>query len=607
MRLRTVAASALIALLAAVISGGLTLTASPASASPQDFTFTSMTADYYLGRDAGGNATLRTVETLVAVFPDFDQNHGIERAVPLKYGEADLHPEIRSVQDGDGRSLPYSRSDSDGFAVLRIGSADRYVHGTMTYRIEYTEQNVIGSFADTASDEFYWDVNGTGWAQPFGTVTAIVHLGDGIESSLTGNSACYYGYSGSTDRCDIVTSGNTFTSTVNDLNPYQTMTIAIGFDPSTFVDPPLLKNNWVFAVLPWILLGITGLAFLFVLSLRIFVWRDARGRGIIIPEYSPPDDAYPMLAAELLQRQGSALPAQIVRFAVARVLAIREYPKQSTNKRYTLELLAGWPAAPESEQWVLHDLFGTLAVGRRMTLDGSDRALGDRLAAHRNNMYQEVRTRGWRARPATRAPRLLGWSTFVTAAAAVTIWIVANVNDVNAPQIWMAALFCSIGWIVVLSLAVPPYLITVKGAEVRDYLLGVRDYIKLAEVDRIRVLQAPGTAERIDVTDQSAIIKLYEKLLPYAMIFGLDKEWIDELGRRYDVTEQPEWYSGGANFGGVVGFNTAIAATSFSTTPPPASSGSSWSSSGGSSSFSGGSSGGGSSGGGGGGGGGGGW
>lgn len=87
--------------------------------------------------------------------------------------------------------------------------------------------------------------------------------------------------------------------------------------------------------------------------------------------------------------------------------------------------------------------------------------------------------------------------------------------------------------------ASPPNRITEEGAEVRDYLYGIRDYISLAEADRIRVLQAPGTAERIDVRDESAVIKLYEKLLPYAMIFGIEKEWIAELGRHYSETEQP--------------------------------------------------------------------
>ena len=606
MRLRTVVLTALALLATVLMSGGLVVHAPPASASTQDFSFTSMTTDFYLGRDAGGNATLRTVETLIAEFPNVDQNHGIERAIPLKYGEADLELSIKSVTDGAGSSIPYSRNNTDGFAVLRIGSADTFVHGAATYRIEYTQRNVVRSFDDTASDEFYWDVNGTGWSQPFENVTATVHLRDGISSSLTDNLACYQGYAGSTTKCDIERSGGTITATATRLSANQNMTIAIGFDPATFVDPPLLKNNWVFAILPWLLLGLTGAALLSVLFLRIFVWRDAKGRGIIIPEYSPPDDAYPLLAAELLQRPRSALPAQIVRFAVARTLAIREKPTLPKNKKYEIELLDDGESLPKDEKWILTGLFGELEVGKQQTLDSTDRALGDRLSGRSTLMKAEVGKRGWRVRPISRASRWLGWTTFLTAAAAVTVFISAGINDVQQIGVGPAALVCSLGWIVIVALAIPPLVMSDEGARVRDYLYGIRDYIALAEVDRIKFLQAPGTAERIDVTDESAIIKLYEKLLPYAMIFGLEKEWIGELGRHYEVTEQPEWYSGGNGFTHVAGFNLALASTHFSTTPTSSSSGSSWGSSGGSS-YSGGSTGGGSSGGGGGGGGGGGW
>lgn len=612
MRLRLAAVTALV--VAAVLLPGAAAQAvqgDPASAVPtavNDFTFTSMAVDYHLGRDTEGNATLRTVETLEAVFPDFDQNHGIERAIPLKYGEADLGLTIVSVTDGSGTPLAYSRSDDSGFAVLRIGSADHYVHGAQTYRIEYTQRNVVGSFADTASDEFYWDVNGTGWAQPFGAVSATVHLGDGIAAELTGNLACYQGYSGSTDPCTITRSRDAITASVTDLDPYQTMTIAIGFDPATFVDPPLLREAWPFAILPWVLLGLTGAAFLFILVVRIFVWRDARGRGIIIPEYAPRADVYPMLAAELLHRENAALPAQIVGFAVQRALAIREHPNKPKDSRYELELLAGWAAVPEQEVTSLKTLFGKLGIGHRVVLNPSDRKLGDRLVARGLAVGREITALGWRAQPETRLPRILRWSTFAVAVGAIVIWFFATNLEADGRGVWLAALLCTVGWIVVAAMATPPSVMTEEGAAVRDHLYGLRDYLQLAEADRIRMLQAPGTAERIDVTDESAIIKLYEKLLPYAMIFGVERDWIGELGRHYEQTGTPEWYSGGGNMVHLAAFSHTIGTTSFATTPAVSSSGggSSWSSSGGSS-FSGGSSGGGSSGGGGGGGGGGGW
>lgn len=93
-------------------------------------------------------------------------------------------------------------------------------------------------------------------------------------------------------------------------------------------------------------------------------------------------------------------------------------------------------------------------------------------------------------------------------------------------------------------------------------------------------------------------MKLYERVLPYAMLFGQEAEWNKQLGAYYEyINSQPDWYQGNST-----AFNAAIfvgAMSSFSTSTTTYTISSSSSSSG--------SSGGGSSGGGGGGGGGGGW
>jgi uncharacterized membrane protein len=92
------------------------------------------------------------------------------------------------------------------------------------------------------------------------------------------------------------------------------------------------------------------------------------------------------------------------------------------------------------------------------------------------------------------------------------------------------------------------------------------------------------------------VVKLYEKLLPYAVLLGLETEWAKVLGTYYEnLGSSPEWY------GGSTAFNAGLFASSMSALSSTAASAYSGSSSSSSSGFSGG---GGSSGGGGGGGGG---
>jgi len=134
--------------------------------------------------------------------------------------------------------------------------------------------------------------------------------------------------------------------------------------------------------------------------------------------------------------------------------------------------------------------------------------------------------------------------------------------------------------IILLISNVPAY--TEKGFKASWYINGLYKYIDMSEKERIAFANAP---EKTPV--------LFEKLLPYAMVFGLEKKWTKEFEGIYG--ENLDWYSStsGKSFsvGALGGLNSAL---SSSVTPPSSSSGGS-------------SSGGGSSGGGGGGGGGGSW
>jgi len=142
--------------------------------------------------------------------------------------------------------------------------------------------------------------------------------------------------------------------------------------------------------------------------------------------------------------------------------------------------------------------------------------------------------------------------------------------------------------------------LTDAGADVRDHLKGLELYIRLAEADRLQMLQSVTGAERVSgAGGGGAVVNIYERPLPYAVIFGLEREWAQELEKYYDTTP-PDWYSGSD----ISAFHVGAFAATISSFSSTVSSSTSYSSSG-SSSSSGGSSGGGSSGGGGGGGGGG--
>ena len=138
---------------------------------------------------------------------------------------------------------------------------------------------------------------------------------------------------------------------------------------------------------------------------------------------------------------------------------------------------------------------------------------------------------------------------------------------------------------------------TEKGLELSNYLDGLELYISMAEKERLEFNQSAKSAPK----DDEGLVRLYEKLLPYACIFGLEETWLKEIQKYYEnLNYSPDWYYG----------NDILTYSMFrnmmSTTASTISSNTAWSNSSSSSGFSGGG-GGGFSGGGGGGGGGGSW
>ena len=609
-----------LALTAGLTLAGAAATAAPAAASAptdaNDFSFDSFTVDYELNRAADGHATLRTVETIVADFPAEDQNRGIVRAIPNEYRGADLDVSVVGVTDESGTPVPYETSSQDGFTELALGTDD-FVHGRTTYVLEYTQRDVIGGFADTGADEFYWDVNGTGWGQEFGSLTARLHLDAALAEALTGNTACYVGYYGGDDTCALESAteaaGTVFTATSRDLAPGENMTIAVGFSAGTFILPPSPDDSWIVTVAPWGILAAAALLVATLLGFRTFVWRDARGRGTIIVQYTPPEGMSVMLAAAMLGKKKVGLPAQVIGFAVNRAARLVESPSEPISRRYALEVL-DTTRLNRDERNIFTALGPKLKNGSRLRLDTADQKLGDRIARLRGSITDQVTSTGLRARGVSRVPGFLALAAAVLVGLA---WLVnrwAEHNDVSSTLVdWLIP-----GAVLALVLVAlqyrMPLRLTEKGALQRDYLLGLRDYLALAEADRLRVLQSPEGADRIAAmgtgTDTDLIVKLHEKLLPWAMLWGVEREWARELGSSYDSTDAtPDWYSGAGGTAAfpqnLAGFTRSVRTGGFATTPATSSgSGSSWSGSGRSSS-SGGSSGGGFSGGGGGGGGGG--
>jgi uncharacterized membrane protein YgcG len=597
------------AVITAVIAVAMPLLVSaPARADVQDFEFESLHSDYTLGRDSEGFSTLRTVETFVVLYPDFDQNRGLVRAIPTHYETVDTELVVISVTDENGTAVPYSLEDDGEFLLVVIGT-DEFVHGRTTYVIEYQQEHVVRPFADRLNphQEFYWDVNGTGWAQPFLSVSADVHLADGVADGLNGDVACYQGYEGTSDPCASSTeTEGVFHFESSALGPSQNLSFAIGFVDGTFHPEATPRDNPIVAVLPWALLGLLGLVLIGILWLRLVYWRNAPGRGTVIAQYEAPENIGIMESAHLLDRGHTAIPAEIVNLTVQRAVQLVEDAERPLDDRYKLVLVDAAAAEDRDDDSAIRSLFLSTTPGTAIDLDRRSRKLGDRVAALTAQARNNIRTRGFLVRKKSRLAGWLRFFAFVIGAAAIAIGFWADNNRGGSPLLSLQNTVLIVVSILCFGFSGAPERRSQKGSEALEHLQGIRLYLTVAEEDRIRMLQSPTGAERtrVDPNDPAAVVKLYEKLLPFAIIWGVEDQWSKTLGERYATTPvADDTLTRSLALHNLASFSRGYTSSSFATTPPVTSS-SSWSGSGGSS-FSGGSSGGGSSGGGGGGGGGG--
>ncbi|EAR25153.1 hypothetical protein A20C1_01156 [marine actinobacterium PHSC20C1] len=562
-----------------------------------DFVFESYDADFYLGRDSDDRSTLRTVESFTAVFPA-GQNRGMRRAIPAYYEGVPVELSNISVTDETGAPRPFEVEDDEGFTLV-TSAADSFVSGAQTYVFSYEQSNVTRYFANTDADEWYWDTNGVGWDQPFGTVTSTVHLGEGLAQALVAEPQCYWGYEGSKDACEITaTDESEFVATQSPLDARQNVTVVFGFKPGTFSarDSSYFASGAGFGQ-P---IGAFGalVAVIWALRTRRTKLADASGRPTIIAEYSPPWDVSVVTAALILGKRNRAVAAQILNFAVRGKLRILESESSgffSSKPAYRLELVDP-TGVGGAELGILRALFGTsLQHGSGRDLAKTDQKLSQKLYKIVERENSGLVAAGFRRKVSASS-----YLPIVVSVMAAVISILFGLILIDGSY-GSAVPFVLIAFAIVATVTTAIVLIrtpvTARGAEVRDHLVGLELYIRLAEADRLRMLQSPDGAlrERNDSTGDNDVLKVYEKLLPYAVLFGLEKEWSNELSRYY-TENSPDWYAGSGVFNGAV-FATSISSISDSIA-------SSYSGSA-SSSSSGGSGGGGSSGGGGGGGGGG--
>ena len=543
-----------------------------ASSNLDNFKIKQFTVDMKLGRDAEGRSTLTTTETIVADFPP-QQNKGIARTLVSHYDGHDTKLKVESVTDGSDKKLEYTRDGN----TIKI-AASEYVEGERTYKITFTQRDVTKLYEDTGRQEFYWDAIGTEWRVPIEQASVSLTLAPEIASAVSSDFYCHKGSFGSTAKCDdtFATRDNPVTvwgARASNLARHQGVTTVIGFASGTF-EPyraSLFEKIIEYWVIVQMVLSLVAVLCIYLLSAGAYrSMVRKKDEGVIVTEFIPPKISV-LTAAQVLStgskdtprinhRKGisnlyagpdrvpfsTAVTAQLIDLAIRKYVIMHEVSAATKFKlaEYEIELIRPIDSLRPEEQELLRAMFGyDPKVGERLPLKSlKDKATYlSSLEKIKERLGREMlQTHGIYKKDEAYTQRLSGYAKWLGILSLLAL----------SPPVALAALATrSLSTFTVL---------TDEGLGYLRYLKGLRKYIKVAEADRLTMLQSPEAVSKLAGSsfDPTSPLKLFEKNLPYAILFRQEKEWLKQLDKLYaDLGEKPDWINGA---GGVAALSSGM-------------------------------------------------
>ena len=519
----------------------------------ENFQFSRWDLTYDLGLDDQGRAQADVTEELVAEFPQTDQNRGIVRALPLRYQGAPAEPQDISVTDGAGNTVPFETEHENGFKTILVGD-DSFVHGSQTYVINYTVDDVM--HATEEADEFYWDLVPVDRQQPIDDVTAEITLDSTLSSALTGSSACYLGTPGDSRDCSIESSGDehaSFTIAEEDLSRGNGITAAIGVEAGTVTQPSERQDNFMLDGVPLLLVGAAlllsagGAA-----AVLAMVRRHRRDTTQSSTRYGIPAGMNPLLAKWLTGKANEPIVAMILHLAVHGVLRIEEPEKQTDKKsdpQPELRLVDPQLATDPLETQLLEGLFPGLVPGATFAFPKDSKAFTKAAQKVEQASGEAVLERGYQRKVRHGKAALSGWLSLVLLIPTVVLLIMGASRD-NTVTTVLSVVLGLLSLMFILICVFRHRVLTPQGAATRRQLEDIHQMMEASETDRLEMMQSYAHATRTPTAAHDElsgeIIELYDRLLPYAVLFGMPEDWSEALASAYQHHHFPApfWYPG---------------------------------------------------------------
>ncbi|NTU73099.1 DUF2207 domain-containing protein [Candidatus Roizmanbacteria bacterium] len=440
------------------------------------------------------------------------QRHGIYRTIPLIKSdngkEYRMNLQINSITDEKGLPYRYEVTEGRRSIEVKVGDAKSTVTGVHTYVISYEVSGAIGYFTD--HDELYWNATGNQWMAPIRHTSVQVFFPPNFDI-VKANAACYTGIIGSTSsNCTTKQTGESTQIETGELAPNEGLTFVVGFPKNVVavLTPAPVKTflNQPQGIVFVSVVGLLGFVWYVIFPLWIPIKWYRSGRDPKVPKgvrvsYDPPKTKRgrklaPAETGGLIDERVDMkeFVATIVDLARRGHLTIEE---KQNKEVYLVKAKGSKDEMLEYEALLLSELF---KEGHSVKLEAG--SLVDVVLHMKDRVYDNLVSSGF----------------FPT------------------NPLVLRTIFGVIAGLAIVSLNVPLLIMTL----IFGFSMSKRTLWGAEQNEVARSLKTFITSQERQLTFQAKEKMLFEKLLPYAIAFGVEKVW----ARRFEGIDipQPEWY-----------------------------------------------------------------
>lgn len=493
--------------------------------SARDYVYDWYVKDFSTEIKVNLDSSLDITEIIVADCGDLNDKHGIFRVLPIKYKTKDgnylLPITLKSITDENNKAYKYSKERKSDTITYKIGDANTEVKGENTYIIKYRVENAIRT-ERYSYDELYWNVLGNFWDMEIDnfqakiifpqeikrdTITLDYYTGELNNKSKAGfyyiwlnDNELEFKSGGVIDKRNGLTISATFSKDIVSLYEHslsQKLTLVFSNLKASINNIfNKLGNSFHYTVA------------LIFLILAIYIWRkfgrEPKINKPLIAEYESPENLSPIEIGSLLGKglvNHSSIPATIINLAVKGYLKIEKIEKTNifSKKDYKfIKLDKEIGDLYQAEEKLFENIFVNNATEIKLT------ELKTKIKSSEIFKYvsEDLKNRG-----------LIDRNSFFIGIAmmAVTAFFLIILRNVSPIIAFSSFIFGIFGLLTINRL-------TLAGAELKHKINGFKLYMKTAETYRSRFYEKEG---------------MMEKYLPYAIQFGITKQWLNNMRNIY--------------------------------------------------------------------------